>query len=342
MAKKVKNCFVPSITYEKMYKAYLFARKGKRYRKDVILFSLRVEENILSICNCLLLGNYKFGNYKEFYVYEPKERRILAASFKDRILHTWCVKEFIEKIFVPQFISTSCACIKGKGMHKCVVDIKKAMYKLYKRWEKGYIIKMDVSKFFFSINRKILYEIISKKVNDKNFLKFTYTLLESAKEYDDIVEKGIPIGNYTSQMYGNIYLNEVDRYIKSELKCKYYYRYMDDSCIICESKEKAKELLCKINKFYIEKLDLKLNSKTNIFPLKQGIKFCGYTIKIGNVRINKRGKKSIVKKLGKIRYMFKNGEINVDEAKQMLVGHIGYVKIANVDSFVKKYFYLEQ
>ena len=95
MAKKVKNCFVPSITYEKMYKAYLFARKGKRYRKDVILFSLRVEENILSICNCLLLGNYKFGNYKEFYVYEPKERRILAASFKDRILHTCYVKEFI-------------------------------------------------------------------------------------------------------------------------------------------------------------------------------------------------------------------------------------------------------
>ena len=114
MAKKVKNCFVPSITYEKMYKAYLFARKGKRYRKDVILFSLRVEENILSICNCLLLGNYKFGNYKEFYVYEPKERIIEKAPYIDRIVHRWIVDNFLVPYYVPSFIKTTYACIKDR------------------------------------------------------------------------------------------------------------------------------------------------------------------------------------------------------------------------------------
>ena len=125
MAKKVKNCFVPRKTKKKMYKAYLFARKGKRYRKDVILFSLRVEENILSICNCLLLGNYKFGNYKEFYVYEPKERKIKTLEYRDRVVQTWYVENFLKPYFEPQFIQDSYACIKNRGTHKAVDKLQK-------------------------------------------------------------------------------------------------------------------------------------------------------------------------------------------------------------------------
>lgn len=111
MPKKFKNGFKEKITYENLYKAYLCARRSKRYRYDVIKFNLRYEEKLNLICDKLKKGIYNFGEFREFYVYDPKKRRILAAPFEDRIVHTWYVKEFIEKIFVPTFISSSYACI---------------------------------------------------------------------------------------------------------------------------------------------------------------------------------------------------------------------------------------
>lgn len=164
MPKKFKNGFDEKITYENLYKAYLSARKSKKYRYDVIKFNLRYEEKLSLICDRLKNGTYNFGGFKEFYVYEPKKRRILAAPFEDRIVHTWYVREFIEKIFVPMFISTSYACIKEKGMHKCALDVKKAMYNMRKKYPEAYVIKMDVAKFFDSIDRNILLSIIEKKV----------------------------------------------------------------------------------------------------------------------------------------------------------------------------------
>ena len=152
MPKKYKRGFDQKITYDNMFKAYLNARKSKRYKKDVIKFNLRYEERLLLICKKLKEGKYKFGKFKEFYVYDPKKRRILAAPFEDRIVHTWYVREFIEKIFVPQFISTSYACIKNKGMHRCALDVKKALYNVSKKNKNAYVIKMDVAKFFDNIN----------------------------------------------------------------------------------------------------------------------------------------------------------------------------------------------
>ena len=184
-------------------------------------------------------------------MYEPKKRRILAAPFEDRIVHTWYVKEFIEKIFVPQFISASYACIKGKGMHKCALDVKKALYSVSKKNKNEYVVKMDVAKFFDNIDRGILLKIIERKVKDKDFLLFTKKLLNSSSMYDKKENIGLPIGNFSSQMFGNIYLNEVDKYAKEKLKCKYYFRYLDDTCIICKNKEEARYVLFKLTKNYI-------------------------------------------------------------------------------------------
>lgn len=250
---KNKLSFVSNITYEKMYKAYMFARKGKNLKEEVIRFSLRQEDYIESICYNLKNGKYEFGKYKEFYVYEPKKRRILRAPFRDRIVHTWYVQNFIEEIFVRSFIPTSYACIKNKGMHSCALKVKKDMYNLSKIWKDAYVIKMDVRKYFQNVNRKILLEIIEEKsrkyfVNDTEFKKFiflTKKILDSASYYDEVNNISLPIGNYTSQMFGNIYLDQVDKYATKILKCKYYYRYMDDTCIIVENKRKAKEILKK-------------------------------------------------------------------------------------------------
>lgn len=340
MPKIYKRGFKEKITYENMYNAYLQARKSKRYKNDVILFSLRYEERLLSMCQKLKRGVYNFGKFKEFYVYDPKLRRILAAPFQDRIVHTWYVKEFIEKIFVPQFISTSYACIKGRGMHKCALDVKKALYNEFRKNKYAYVIKMDVSKFFDNIDRNTLFNIIKRKISDKDFLSFTERLLSSSSMYDKKEGISIPIGNYTSQMFGNIYLNEVDRYAKEVLKCKYYFRYLDDTCIICNNKEEANNILSKLICFYAEKLHLLLNKKTDIFPIKNGVNFCGYKISpYGYMNLRNKGKKRLIKKVKKIRYLLRNSKISINEAKQSLAGNIGYIKYANIDNLVNKYFY---
>jgi len=341
MPKKHKRGFDQKITFDNMFKAYLSARKSKRYKKDVIKFNLGYEEKLLLICKKLKEGKYKFGKFKEFYVYDPKKRRILAAPFEDRIVHTWYVREFIEKIFVPQFISTSYACIKNKGMHKCALDVKKALYNVSKKNKRAYVIKMDVAKFFDNINREILLDIIKRKVSDKAFINFNKNLLNSSKEYDKKENVSIPIGNFSSQMFGNIYLNEVDKYAKEKLKCKYYFRYMDDTCIICKNKEEARDVLFKLTCFYAEKLKLVLNNKTDIFPIKNGINFCGYKISSkGYMNIRNKGKKRFIKKVKKLRESLREGEITINDAKRKMAGHIGYINIANKDKLVKKYLYL--
>lgn len=335
-----KRGFLEKVTYQNMYNAYLCARKSKRYKKDVVLFSLRYEERLNSICQKLKKNRYSFGEFKEFYIYDPKLRRVLAAPFQDRIVHMWYVKEFIEKIFVPTFISTSYACIKKRGMHKCVLDVKKALLYVSGINKSAYIIKMDVAKFFDSIDRSILLDIIKRKVSDRDFLIFTKSLMTSSAKYDKKEGISIPIGNFSSQMFGNIYLNEVDRYAKEELRCKYYFRYMDDTCIICKNKKEAQEILFKLTCFYAEKLNLILNRKTDIFPIKNGINFCGYKISNkGYMNLRNKGKKRLIKKLKKIRGELKEGKITVNEARKSLAGNIGYIKMANVDKLVSKYFY---
>lgn len=150
----------------------------------------------------------------------------------------------------------------------------------------------------------------------------------------------MPIGNYTSQTFANIYLNEVDQYIKHQLKCKYYFRYMDDSVILLQTKKEAKEVLEKIRTFLKESLKLELNEKTQIFKDKQGVNFCGYKINEYRMKIRDRGKRKLKKKIKKLDYEIKQGNLTSKEAKKYLCGHMGYLKIANVydlnKNFIKK------
>ncbi len=226
MGKRIKDIYDKALTYENLYKAYVHSKRGKSKKIDVIEFSLNYEERLQEMLYELSSLTYTFGDYHLFYIYEPKERKILSAPFKDRIVHTWYVQNFIEPYFVKSFMYNSYACIKNKGMHSCSLKVKKALKTCSNKYINGYIIKMDIAKYFENIDRNILYEIICKKVKDKKFLWLTKNILESSKGYDNILGKGIPIGNYCSQMFANIYLNELDKYMKEKLRLKYIYRYM--------------------------------------------------------------------------------------------------------------------
>ena len=269
MPKTIRNQFDKYLTYDKLMEAHNKSKAGKCRKTELIRFNLKQEEYIMYLYEQLKNGTYKHGGYTEFYVTEPKLRKIEKSRYIDRIVHRWVVDNFLLDAFASQFIDTSFACIKNKGMHKAAFCVQKYMRKAKAKWGDYYVLKTDVSKYFNSINKKILLQILGRKIKDKKLMWLMHQIL-----YAQPREVGIEIGNYTSQILANIYLNEVDQYIKHELKVKYYVRYLDDSILLLPTKAEATSVLKKIEIFLRDKLELKLNKKTQVFKGKQGINFC--------------------------------------------------------------------
>ena len=333
MPKTIRNEFDKKLTYENLLKAHKLSRKGKGYRKEIILFNLKQEEYIMWLYEKLKNGTYKHSGYTVFYVMEPKLRKIEKIIYLDRIVHRWVVDNFLETYFVPTFINTSYACLKGRGMHKACLDVQKAMQHLERTWKDYYILKMDVRKYFQNIDKGVLYKILVKKIQDTKLLWLLKEII-----YSNEGDIGLAIGNYTSQMFANIYLNEIDQYVKHVIHCKYYFRYLDDSICMFKTKEEAKEALEKIKKFLWNKLKLELNEKTQIFKNKQGINFCGYKINPYRLKIRDRGKRKLKKKIKELKYMIRTEKIDSKEARKYLCGHFGYIKYANVNNLSNKLF----
>ena len=336
MPKTIRNLYFKYLTYDKLLEAHSKSRKGKGYRKEIILFNLKQEEYIMWLLEKLQNKTYKHGGYSTFYVTEPKLRKIEKSKYIDRIVHRWLVDNFLGPAFIPQFISTSYACLKGKGMHKACLDLQKEMKHCQRIWNDYYILKMDIAKYFDNINKTILLKILKRKIKDKDVLWLIKEILYAQKR-----EKGLEIGNYTSQMFANIYLNEIDQYIKHTLKVKYYFRYMDDSVLFVKTKQEAKEILEKIKTFLKMNLELELNKKTQIFKSKQGVNFCGYKINTYRLKIRDKGKRKLKEKVKQLKKDIKQGKMTSKEAYKYLAGHLGYIKIANTYNLESKLFYQE-
>lgn len=337
MPKTVRNVYDKSVSFQKLLKAHKKARRGKREKKEVILFELNLENELLNLEYNLKHGKYEPSNYKEFKIYEPKERIIKASPYVDRVVQQWYVENFITLYFVPQFIITSYAGIEGRGMHKASKDVQTGMKSCKNKWKDYYILKMDITKYFQNIDKKVLWDILKRKIKDKKLLWLTRKILLSTEGM-----KGLPLGNYTSQMFANIYLNELDQYAKHKLKCKYYYRYMDDMVILLHYKEEAKDILNKIEVFLDEKLKLTLNSKTRIFKNIQGVNFCGYKINEYRLKIRNKSKYRMKRKLNEYTKKLKKGEITLPEIQRSIAGWLGYVKHADSYSLRKSMFYIEE
>lgn len=346
MPRTIKNEYDKKLTYDNLMKAHILSRKGKGYRNEVILFNLKQEEYIMWLLEQLQTGKYKHGSYTTFYVTEPKLRRIEKSRYIDRIVHRWVVDNFLKEYFEKSFIHHTYACIKNRGMHKACLDVQNAMKHCKIIWNNYYILKMDIRKYFDNINKDILFKILKRKISDKKLLWLLKEIIYSNCTKEELSSlflkrKGLPIGNYTSQLFANIYLNELDQYIKHELRIKYYFRYLDDMILFAETKEETKIYLEKIRKFLKQNLELELNEKTQIFKSKQGVNFCGYKINEYRLKIRDRGKRKLKKKIKELKYKIRIGEIDSKEAKKYLAGHMGYIHYANIHNLSRKLFYLE-
>lgn len=250
---------------DNFYEALKEVRKGKTLHDTFISFERKAPIHIENLINEIKSNKYKPMPYRSFKVFEPKERIISAPHLRDRVVQHALMRE-IKKYIDSRFISQNFACRIGKGTHKC----SKLLVDYLKNFDNGYCLKIDISKFFYEINRDILMIKIENIIKCKKSLDVISKFI-----YEDENEKGIPIGNLTSQLFANLMLNDLDHFCKRKLKCEYYIRYMDDIVILDNNKDKLHFIFKKIKSF-VENEKLKVNPKSGVFDIKQGVDFVGY------------------------------------------------------------------
>lgn len=263
--KRYGNLFDKVFSIDNLYDAYLDARRGKRAKRACFEFEKSLGENILALHNSIHLGTYVPEPYFQFIVYEPKQRTIHAPAFRDVVVQH-AIYRVIYDIFDRSFISTSFACRLGYGTHRAAWYAMGAMKKCE---GEEYILKLDVRKFFHSINRDILRRLVERKIKDRR-------LVDAMMLFANMdAPSGIPIGNLLSQIYALIYLNPLDHFVKRVIKARHYVRYVDDFMLIGLSRQKCVTLKNIISEFLKRFLGLGI-SRSTIQKVRKGVNFCGY------------------------------------------------------------------
>lgn len=311
--------------FENLYRAYRKAKSGKGYKKSSAKFEVQALDGIHKLKQLLETKQYTVAKYNQFYVYEPKQRLIEAAAFKDKVIqHSLC-----DNVLLPElskvFIRNNFAGQIGKGTLFGLNTLKSDMQGFYnEHGMNGYILKADVTKFFYTIDHSILKQIIRQYFTDNDLLWLCDLIIDST---DGL---GLPLGNQTSQVFALLYLDRLDHYITETLGIKYYGRYMDDLYLIHHDKDYLKYCLQEINKI-IDSLKLSLNGKTQIMPFKQGVKFLGFHtyIKDGQIvcKIRNENKRNAYRKYKKMAYLVVDGKLSrkkFDECYQSWKAHANF------------------
>ncbi|HCW05334.1 MAG TPA: hypothetical protein DGK91_12945 [Clostridium sp.] len=239
------------ISFSNLYKAYLACLKGKRHKQEVIDFSLELSKNLWMLHYDLKFQKYKIAGYHEFKIYDPKERMIQAISFLDRIVQHMLVDNYLIPTLGKTFILDNVACQKNKGTSFAHRRIKSFLVDQYKKHgRRGYVIKIDIRRYFESIDHDYLKERLVHRVADNKIKQLLLAIIDS---YPPGINKGLPMGNQTSQYLALLYLSDIDHYIKEKLNIKHYLRYMDDLLLIVQTKEEAKIIFFDLsNKIEVE------------------------------------------------------------------------------------------
>lgn len=324
------HLFDPGIaSFESLYRAAKRAEKNKRMKPEVLEFNHHLERNLFDLERELKDKTYAQGEYRLFYVHDPKTRLISAAPFRDRVVHQ-SYHGVLEPIFEAQFIDTSFACRLGKGVDAGVRQVETYLRKTRNMYGKMYCLKGDVKKYFQSVNHRILREILFRRIRCKDTRWLTDVILSSAADPNDPDPVGIPVGNLPSQLYGNVYLNELDHFVKESLRMKYYVRYMDDFVILHHDKRLLHVAWDEIAAFLRNRLALELNHKTAVFPVSQGIDFLGYRIWTYRRILRKAYVKRIKRMMRRFERDYAVGRITQEEIRRVMSSWNGRAMNADV------------
>lgn len=311
------NLFEKIASMDNLRLAFKNAKKGKNWQRAVKEFSVDTEAKLLSIRESLINKTFRPSPYRIKQIYIPKMRDIYIAPFNpDRVIHH-AIMNVLEPIWERLFIYDSYACIKDKGLH---AGSKRTMEFVRKN---RYCLKCDISKFYPSMKHDILYRIIQKKIKCKDTLKLLRDVIYSVPD-----GQNVPIGNYTSQWFGNVYLNELDQRVKHVYKIRHYVRYCDDFVFFSDDKRRLREIAKDLKVWLADELGLRM-SKCELFPVAQGVDFLGYRHFPDYVLLRKSTAVRIKRRLRILPQLLKAGRITMGQFRSSIASSLGWMKWAN-------------
>lgn len=345
--KKKRNLYPHIYSFDNLWLAAKNARKGKRFQSNVAIFDFQLESNLLYLQKSLRNITYNPGKYHAFYIHDPKTRMISAAPYHDRVVHH-ALMNILVPIFERSFIYDSYANRKSKGTHAAILR-----YQHYAR-KYPYVLKMDIKKFFPSIDHQILKEEIRHKIDCDNTLWLVDKIIDGSNlqekqltyfEGDTLFSqsarrRGLPIGNLTSQWWGNVYLNPLDHFVKEQLRVPGYVRYVDDFVVFGKTKQGLREWQHTIQDFLLRFRLLLHPHKTHIYPVVQGVPFLGFTVYPYYKYVQKprlRRYKRLIKKRIAILDTHPENPQYLESGLNSWLGHIGFGQHQRVENAIYRY-----
>lgn len=334
--KRKNDLYENMISYNNILSVYKKIKNSTKNKKDVYNYELNLNQNLLDTLFSLSKSTYVFSKYNIFLVREPKYRLIMSESFPDKVVNHLFSKYVLSYALQSTLINSNVATRKDKGSKEAYRLFIKYTNKLIYEKKKNYVLKIDISKYFYNINHNILMNMVSEKIKDERVLNMLKVILDttdndyinktilsvvnkeiykvnklniSTSEKEKLINElksiplyrkgyGLPIGNMSSQILAVFFLNKVDHFIKEKLGCKYYIRYMDDLVILGNDKEKLKNIFASVSK-YIESFDLNVNKKSGIYSLSNSVNFLGYNFKVFNNKLIIRYRSDTIKRVNK-------------------------------------------
>lgn len=313
------NLYPKIAELENLELAFWKAQRRKSARPDVQAFRANLSENLTLLREELLSGNVAFGNYRYFTIYDPKERVICAADFRERVLHH-AIINVCEPVFERYQIFDSFACRKGKGLDACLARTREFCRKY------PWFLKTDVHKFFDSVDHAVLLRLLARRFKDGRLLYLFSKIIES---YETCPGKGLPIGNLTSQYFANLYLGVADHQIKEVWGVPAYVRYMDDFVLFFHENGQAKRAKAQVAEFLFRELKLELN-KPQINRTACGLPFLSYRVFGTGLKLSQKAKRRFCRKMK---------DANRDEEAERALPLLAFVQRADSYGFRKKFFY---
>jgi retron-type reverse transcriptase len=338
--KRVGNLWPDLNSFANLYRAYRLARRGKRAQPQIERFEYRREEELARLADELEQGTYRPGGYRTFLLHDGKPRLISAAPFRDRVVHhAFC--NVVEPVFERRFIHDSYASRKGKGTHAAI-----RRYQEFARG-KAYVLKGDVRKFFPSVDHAILLERLARKIKDPRVLELTRVIVahsnpqEPVPGYfpgDDLFtpserRRGLPIGNQTSQFFGNVYLDALDHFVKEELRCGCYLRYVDDFVLLDDDPRKLAEWRDRIEQFLLT-LRLWLHDKRRVISrTRDGLRLLGYRVWPGRIELMRDSVTTFRRRMRRYQRAFAAGALTTDDLRQRVQAWLGHAQFADGERY---------
>lgn len=334
--KTYKNLYDRICSFENLWEAACNAQRGKRFRENVTIFNINLEKELLKLRRELEQQTYQPGEYRTFYIHEPKRRLISAAPYRDRVVHH-ALCNVIAPIFEKSFIFDSYANQIGKGTHRAVIRFQEYQRRYH------YVLKCDIKKYFPSIDHEILKQIIRRKIADQKTLWLIDTIIDHSNPQEEVIDyfpgddlltpierkRGLPIGNLTSQFFANVYLNDFDHYVKEQLHCPAYLRYVDDSVTLHNEKAFLHDVKWGMEE-YLAGLRLKLHSrKCHIFKSELGIDFLGHRVFPTHRKLRMSNALRFRRRLRKMAEKYRRGLMSWSEINASVQSWLGHARFSD-------------